>query len=343
MEKILILTGMAGFIGLNVLREMSSRGALNNIYKKIISIDKLGYATKYNLLEYKRLCDLHNITRLDIDINDLPNSKYAYEYQNWTCDILDVASESHVDNSLSDPFSIYNKNSSIPAKLLEWIGKENWKNIGTYWHISTDEVLSEIPLDKIQCDSNWFKTTSPIKPNNPYSASKAAQDCFLMAMKHTFGLNVKFIRMANQCGPYQHVEKMLPASILRVINGEPIKVYGNGLNIRQWTPVNITSKIITDIMEGIINFDDILHIAYRYGVYNNNEISNMISDCMLDFGYNAKIEYITDRLGHDSAYALDTSPLIDEYFEEIISFKEYLRTIIEFYINNKDLYIGKSI
>jgi dTDP-glucose 4,6-dehydratase len=341
MDKVLILTGMAGFIGMNVLKEMAKDENFIKSYKDVISIDKMGYATKYNDAEYKKICDLHCINIINININDLPKSKYKLEYKDVKYDILDMASESHVDNSILDPFSIYNQNTSIPAKLLEWIGKENWKNIGTYYHISTDEIYSEIPLNKVNDDKNWFKIDDSFKPNNPYSASKAAQDCFLIAMRHTFGLNVKFIRMANQVGTFQHIEKMVPASTLRILKGEAIKIYGEGLNVRQWTPVNVTAKIIVDILREKVIFNDILHIAYRYGIYNNNEISNLISECMLDFGYNAKIEYIEDRLGHDSAYALDTTPIVDEYFEEIINFKDYLKSTIEFYVKNKELYLGK--
>jgi len=357
MKKILILTGCAGFIGLNLLKELIKDYDFMKSYHDIISIDKMGYATNYNSLTYYKLCDLYGISTIDEDINNLPNVRNKLffnplEAKDITYDILDFASESHVDNSIADPFSIFNQNVSIPAKLLEWIGKDNWKNINVYYHISTDEVYSEIPLDKVNFYANWFKTTDPFKPNNPYSASKVAQDSFLMSLRHTFGLNVKFIRMANQFGNYQHPEKMVPASVLRVLKGEPIKVYGEGLNVRQWTPVNITVEIILDILKNKIVFDDIIHIADREGVFNNNHITEMMIKILKDFGYESKKEYIKDRLGHDSAYALDTTKLIDSYFwtTPLLDLNYYktegtenhLRKTIKFYIDNKETYLGNN-
>lgn len=338
----LILTGAAGFIGMNVLERLSK----DNKYDFIYSVDKMGYATEYNRTKYYELCaNTKNVFPIACDINDVEKLKVISDISKHNLldlDILDFASESHVDNSIKDPFSIFTQNASIPANILSWIGKENWGKIHTYYHISTDEIYGQLPLDSIRLFANWFKTTDPIKPNNPYSASKAAQDCFLMAMRHTFKIPVKFIRMANQMpGKYQHPEKMLPASILRVIKGETIKVYGQGLNIRQWTPVDITADIIVDILNEKIKFDDVIHIAHRYGVYNNNQITDMIIETMNALGYDAKKEYIVDRLGHDSAYALDTLPEIDKYFDNV-NFKAYLKKTAEYYIQNRDIFIKNT-
>jgi dTDP-glucose 4,6-dehydratase len=335
--KTLILTGAAGFIGLNVLKRLIKDAKTLKKYSSIISIDKLGYATTFNRIEYEKICKENSIDRIDVDINELPKLLYKVDTRK-NIDIIDFASESHVDNSIKDPFSIYSQNASIPAKLLEWIGKDNWKNISTYWHISTDEIYSEIPLNEVYDPKTWFTTKSAFKPNNPYSASKAAQDCFLMAIRHTFGLNVKFIRMANQFGEYQHPEKFLPASVIRGLKGETIKVYGNGLNVRQWTPVKTTSQIIVEIINGDFAFSDVLHIANRFGIYKNNEIVNYIIDIMGEYGYNVKSEFVKDRLGHDSAYALDTGLRVDGYFEDFDIIKSIKETV-KFYIDNKELYL----
>lgn len=344
MNKVLILTGCAGFIGLNFLEQLHGQHG----FDYIISIDKMGYATEYNKKKYYELCDsVRSVYNIDCDINDVVKMKDTLNLDKWAfiddwktteLYILDFASESHVDNSIADPFSIYTQNASIPANLLAWIGKENWCRIKAYYHISTDEIYSELTLDEVQDEKTWFKTTNRIIPNNPYSASKAAQDCFLMSLRHTFNLPVKFIRMANQFGNNQHPEKMLPASILRVLNGDTIKVYGSGKNVRQWTPVEITAKIIVDILDEKIKFTDVIHIANRKGIYNNNVIVDKLCKILDKKGITAKSEYIQDRKGHDLCYALHTESVIDEYFKDC-NFDKEIEKVVDFYIKHKKDYL----
>lgn len=343
MKKVLILTGCAGFIGINVLEKLHGSHGFNYI----ISIDKMGYATKYNSTRYYQLCDsVRSLYNIDCDINDRSTMRNLCDLEKWAfiddwketdVYILDFASESHVDNSIIDPFSTYTDNASIPANLLAWIGKDNWERIRAYYHISTDEVYSELSLEEVKDHNNWFKTTNNFKPNNPYSASKASQDCFLMSLRHTFGLPVKFIRMANQWGPMQHKEKMLPASILRAINGETVKIYGKGENIRQWTPVDITASIIVDILDEKLQFTDVIHIANRNGVYNNNRIIDKLEAALGKKNIQLKREFVVDRKGHDVCYALHTEKNIDEYFSGF-SFSAYLDSVVDFYIKNKEEY-----
>ena len=328
----LIVTGAAGFIGLNFLEKLDEKS-----YDFIISVDKMGYATTYNKERYYQICKEKNIYVINCDINDLSklNSIEELSTLGWSdIDIIDFASESHVDNSIADPFSIYTQNASIPANLLAWVGKENWEKIRMYYHISTDEIYSEISLDDVKKIDKWFTINSPIKPNNPYSASKAAQDCFLMAMRHTFKIPVKFIRLSNQFGIYQHIEKMLPASINRILNKKPVKIYGIGENVRQWTPVGISVSVISDILQNKIIFDDCIHIANKDGVYNNNEIIKILSDVMGEFSYNVDVEYVEDRRGHDTAYALYTEKCVDEYFYNC-DINNYVRETVKYYLERK--------
>lgn len=339
MSRVLILTGAAGFIGFNFLKKFVNSLVIDK-YNFIYSIDKMGYATKYNSEEYRSICKNKNIFSIEKDINSLKEVDNIFNTigkKDCYIDILDFASESHVDNSIKEPFSIYEQNATLPSSLLSWIGKENWGNIKNYWHISTDEIYGEIEFGKINDTSNWFTTTNNFKPSNPYSASKAAQDCFLISLKHTFGLPVKFIRMANQFGKHQHKEKMLPASILRAINGESIKIYGEGKNIRQWTPVDVTVDIFFDIIAENIEIADVLHISNRFGIYNNNQIIEKLVKCLEKKNVICNIEYIEDRKGHDMCYALDSTQKIDSYFDGL-DFDRYLGKVVDFYISNKDLY-----
>lgn len=335
-----ILTGCAGFIGLNFLEKFVKDSDADYV----ISIDKMGYATTFNSKRYYELCSIskNNISPITCDINDVDKLKSL-------CDvgpaneitIVNFASESHVDNSIKDPFLVYTQNASIPANLLKWIGKDNWHKIKKFNQISTDEIYGEIPLHDVKKEENWFKSDGIFKPSNPYSASKAAQDCFLMSMNRTFNIPVRFIRMANQFGKWQHPEKMLPASIMRIIRGETIKIYGNGKNIRQWTDVEVTAKIINDLVNsGTAEPEQkVFHIANRFGINNNNTIVNYLQTIMTELGYKSEKEYIEDRKGHDSAYALSTTPDIDDYFKTN-SLGQKIKETAEFYIKNKDLYLG---
>ncbi len=348
MNKILILTGCAGFIGIHFLENLRE----NHGFDYIISIDKMGYATEYNKNRYYELCDsIRSVYNIDCDINDTTKMKDLCDLDNWifiddwkTTElyVLDFASESHVDNSITDPFSIYTQNASLPANLLSWIGKENWCRIKAYYHISTDEVYGDLTLEDAKNGDKWFKTTNTLNPGNPYSASKAAQDCFLMSMKHTFNLPVKFIRMANQFGKYQHPEKMLPASILRAINGDTIKVYGNGENIRQWTPVRTTVEVIKSIVDGEIVFDDVIHIANPWGLLTNNQIVVKLRNILKDKGIDTRTEYVQDRKGHDVCYALDTTGEMQcrfAFYYQDEHFDDELERVVDFYIEHKKEFI----
>lgn len=331
----LILTGSAGFIGLNTLLKLVS----NNKYDFIYSIDKMGYATKYNSDVYFKTCRLNkNIKHLACDINQLDNIAKLPELAHANLDILNFASDSHVDNSIKDPFSIYTQNASIPAKILEWIGKENWGNIKTFYHISTDEVYGDIELEHIKDKTKWFTKQTRFNPSNPYSASKVAQDCFLLSMRHTFKIPVKFIRLANQFGEHQHSEKMVPFSVLRVLKNLPIQIYGAGNNIRQWTPVDTSANIICDIVNEKLEFKDIIHLANKNGIFTNNEIVDKIITILHTFNIQSQKEYIEDRKGHDKAYALMTESYIDQYYDTV-DFDAYLKRTIQFYINHKEKYL----
>jgi dTDP-glucose 4,6-dehydratase len=333
MFKSLLITGAAGFIGLNFLEKFDA-----SAYDIIESVDKMGYATKYNKARYYELCKQRNINVTDCDINNVDALSECVRWgENVSIDIIDFASESHVDNSIKDPFSTYSQNASIPANILAWIGKSNWGNIKNYFHISTDEVYGQIALEDANDESKWFKTTTNFNPSNPYSASKVAQDAFLMSMRHTFGIPVKFIRMANQFGKHQHKEKMVPASIMRAVNGESIKVYGTGNNIRQWTPVDITATIIADIVSGKLVFDDIIHLSNRWGLHNNNVIVEKLVASLGRKGIIPTKEYIEDRKGHDLCYALTSTPEVDAYYENF-DIDKYFDETVQFYIDNKEEY-----
>lgn len=329
MKNGLILTGCAGFVGVNLLFKISPE--LRKRYDRVVSVDKLGYATVYNREVYKELCDGLNIERVDANILEL--ASHIRFSPNWDWDVVDLASESHVDNSISNPASLYEENALLPSRLLGAF--DDFRSIRSFYHISTDEVYGDLPTNAPE--KNWFTENSPFKPSNPYSASKVAQDAYLTSMKRTFGVPVRIIRMANQFGNFQHPEKMLPASCLRAFRGDSIKIYGLGLNQRQWTPVDVTAKIIVDKLEALADFD-VLHIANKKGLASNNHIVDILSET-IEFcaGIKSQMEYVPDRKGHDLCYALKTLPSIDEYFKDV-KLDAAIGNAAEFYFLKKEDY-----
>jgi dTDP-glucose 4,6-dehydratase len=338
MNKTLILTGCAGFIGFNFLKYFITQ---RHTYKHIFSIDKLGYATELTKIHYFNLCEKNSIVMFNdkvstLHFDDDPYFNSILDHSDCF-DILDFASESHVDNSIDKPFVIFEENSMIPAFLIRTLGI---KKIERYYHISTDEVYGDLPLKYRGCDRlGCFRVNSPYRPSNPYSASKVAQDAYLEAMSRTFGLNVTLIRMANQYGPYQHYEKMIPISLQRAFNGKKIGIYGKGENCRQWTYVEDTVKIISDIvLKNIFKKTayHIIHIADRRTLMSNNEMVQTLCKVLKEFKlwHEPEYEYITDRPGHDMMYCLDVEQDVQDYYETR-SFEDGLRSTIRFYLDRK--------
>lgn len=324
--KNLLVTGCAGFIGLNFLKELKT---IRKQYKEIISIDRIDYASEFNIEEYRKVCSDLNIIRIDNDINTFHSDIMSL----LSFDIVNFASGSHVTKSLYTS-EVYKENVLLVPNLIDKIG---FKNIETFYHISTDEVYGEITLDKTD-DKHWFTPKTPLAPNNPYSASKASQDLYLNAMKHTYGMNVRYIRLANQFGPYQHPEKMFPKSILRAFDGKPILIHGDGRHIRQWTPVVRSVKVIKDYISNVLPQRDVLHIAMDQPLESNlsvvKEWCTILKD---DFNITPEIEFIPDRSGNDLMYALSTDNDVKPYFYDKPVIYEFKDTI-QFYKDNLELY-----
>ncbi len=332
----LIITGSAGFIGINMLNYINK----NHNFDFVYCIDKLGYATQYNLKQYELLCDPYrHIFRFDCDINDPIKLKSMCDIDgaHWASDwwILDFASNSHVDKSITNPVSLYNENCTIPSNVLQWLGHDNWQYIRKYYHISTDEVYGDISIDFKDDKRSYFSTLSNFKPSNPYAASKAAQDLYLSSMARTFHIDVCIIRMANQFGLYQHPEKMIPASIIRALKGETIKIYGEGNNYRQWTFVEDTVQAINSIMAETISIDSliyppIIHLADDKNLISNNQLISYIIESLKRYNVDTKIEYITDRLGHDQMYAMRVTDELKQFFST--KFNEALDKTVDHYV-----------
>lgn len=311
----ILVTGGAGFIGSCFIRYMLNK----HPDYRIINLDALTYAG--------------NIENLD-DIKD--NKNYAFVHGN-ICDkklvkdivaeadcIINFAAESHVDRSIEGSEIFIETNVKGTLNLLQ-----SAKDLGVerYIQISTDEVYGSLGKD------GYFYETSPISPNSPYSASKASADMLARAYFETFKVPVLITRCSNNYGPYQYPEKLIPFFISKLLKGEKVPVYGDGLNVRDWLYVyDHCSAIDTVLHKGEVGE------VYNVGGHNektNLEITKLILNAM---GRDENsIEYVKDRLGHDRRYAICNDKIISQLgWQPSLTFEEGIKLTIDWYLNNQN-------
>lgn len=314
MKKILV-TGGAGFIGSNFVRMVLSEHS--DCF--IVNLDKLTYAGNLenlaDFLEHKN----HKFIKGDICDTALIQ-KIINEYQIDV--IINFAAESHVDRSITGPKIFIETNIVGTLTLLE-VARD--KNIERFIQISTDEVYGALgPAGK-------FTEQTPLSPNSPYSASKAAADHLVSAFGHTWGLRYNITRCSNNYGEYQFPEKMIPLMINNSLNDKELPVYGDGLYIRDWLYVYDHCTAIWQV----------LHKAPAGEIYNIggcNEKTNLeVIDIILNRLDKPKslVKHVTDRPGHDRRYAIDASKMMNQLgWEPSVSFEEGINKTIDWYLQN---------
>lgn len=333
--KKLLITGGAGFIGSNFIPYFLAQ---HDSYH-LINLDLLTYAGDLGNLKELENHPRYTFVQGDIKDRDLVNRLFAlHDFHG----VIHFAAESHVDNSIKNPgvFIETNVNGTfvlIDVAYRHWMEKPFLPKIGyefcRFHHISTDEVYGTLG------ESGLFTEQTPYAPNSPYSASKAASDMIVRSYHHTYGMDTVITNCSNNYGPKQHDEKLIPTVIRKALAGQPIPIYGDGKNIRDWL-------YVLDHCRGI---DRVFHEGKSGEVYNiggrnerdNNYIAHQICVILdrlkpkLSGSYADQIAYVEDRAGHDRRYAIDASKLEGELgwlAEE--TFETGIEKTIEWYLNN---------
>ena len=328
--KNLLITGGAGFIGSHVVKLF----VRNYPHYRIINLDKLTYAgNPANVKEMEAMAN-YRFVKADIcDFERLRNIFSTYQIDG----VIHLAAESHVDRSITDPFSFARTNVMGTLNLLQ-AAKEQWKGSegnNRFYHVSTDEVYGALAFD--DC---LFTEKTPYDPHSPYSASKASSDHFVRAYHDTYGLPVVISNCSNNYGPYQFPEKLIPLFINNIRHNKPLPVYGKGENVRDWLYVEDHARAIDLIFHEGTDGE-----TYNIGGFNewkNLDIIHLLiktTDRLLgrEEGASEKlITYVTDRAGHDLRYAIDATKLKHELgWEPSLQFEEGIEKTVLWYLTHQ--------
>ncbi|GGH33339.1 dTDP-glucose 4,6-dehydratase [Paenibacillus segetis] len=312
----LLVTGGAGFIGSNFVLYMLKQ----HPDYQIVNVDALTYAG--NLENLKSIKHESNYTFVKADITDA-NAIEELFIQGVDV-VVNFAAESHVDRSILDP-EVFVKTNVLGTQVL--LDASRRHKVGKFLQVSTDEVYGTLG------QTGLFSEQTPLAPNSPYSASKAGGDLMVRAYHETFGLPVNITRCSNNYGPYQFPEKLIPLMISKALGDEPLPVYGDGLNIRDWLYVEDHCHAI----------DLVIHQGRNGEVYNiggNNERTNIhiVQAILEELGKpQSLITYVPDRLGHDRRYGIDPSKVMDELgWKPKYSFEIGIKETISWFLEHQD-------
>ena len=330
----ILVTGGAGFIGANFVIDWLAAGL-----EPVVNFDKLTYAG--NLENLARLKGNSAHVFVQGDIGDTEKVAQVLT-QHRPRAVLNFAAESHVDRSIHSPEDFIQTNIVGTYRLLEavraYVGGMTpaEKTAFRFLHVSTDEVYGSLSFE-----APAFTEEHVYQPNSPYSASKAASDHLVRAYHHTYGLPVMTTNCSNNYGPYQFPEKLIPLIIHNVLNGKPLPIYGDGLNVRDWLYVGDHCSAIRAVLErGKID------ATYNVGGWNemsNLDVVHTVCD-ILDAekprsdgaSYRTQITFVPDRPGHDRRYAIDATKIDRELgWKPAQTFETGIRQTVRWYLDNQ--------
>ncbi|WP_210509027.1 dTDP-glucose 4,6-dehydratase [Naasia sp. SYSU D00057] len=311
----LLVTGGAGFIGSNFVHH-----ALGATDHTVTVLDKLTYAGNRSSLDSLPE-DRFRFVQGDIADAELVDGLFSEVDA-----VVHFAAESHNDNSLADPRPFLDTNIVGTYTLLEAARRHGTR----FHHISTDEVYGDLELD----DPQRFTESTPYNPSSPYSSTKAGSDLLVRAWVRSFGVQATISNCSNNYGPYQHVEKFIPRQITNVLRGERPKLYGAGLNVRDWIHANDHSSAVLRILDA-----GTIGETYLIGADGEKSNKDVVELILTALGQPADAyDHVTDRAGHDLRYAIDSTKLRTELGWEPAyrDFEAGLRATIDWYRDHED-------
>lgn len=330
----ILVTGGAGFIGSALVRRLAE-----HTDHEVLVFDKLTYAGNLSSLAPAQSNERYSFVQGDIcDADAVAKALAAFKPDV----VAHLAAESHVDRSIDGPGAFIQTNVvgtfvMLNQSLAYWRGLDDaGKAAFRFHHISTDEVFGSLGED------GFFTETTAYDPRSPYSASKAGSDHLVRAWGHTYGLPVLVTNCSNNYGPYHFPEKLIPLIIIRALNGEPLPVYGDGSNVRDWLFVDDHARALQAVFERGAPGE-------TYNVGGNAERKNIevvrVICGILDTlrprtdgkAYADQITYVTDRPGHDHRYAIDASKIrADLGWEPSVTFEQGIEQTVRWYLDNQD-------
>lgn len=326
----ILVTGGAGFIGANFVEHLLA----SDPDVRIVNLDSLTYAGSLDNLVAVMKNERHRFVHGDITDAQLVNRLFAEGIDT----VVHFAAESHVDRSITGPAAFVTTNIVGTFTLLEaaraaWLG-ERGKDKVRFHHVSTDEVFGSL-----SGDDPPFRESTPYSPNSPYSASKAGSDHLARAYHHTYALPVTITNCSNNYGPYQHAEKFIPTVIRSALAEKAIPIYGAGLNVRDWLYVGDHCAAIETVIRA--GHDGRTYLVGGRSERRNIDIARQICGILDEISPRSRGEYaelltsVTDRLGHDFRYAIDSSVIESELgWRPRESFDTGIRKTVRWYIDN---------
>ena len=328
----ILVTGGLGFIGSALVRRAVYCG------HSVMNVDAMTYAATSQSVS--SVSASHNYF---FERGDIRDGKFLDKiFLEFKPDVvMHLAAESHVDNSINDPSDFISTNvvgtyTLLQSALNYWVVNKKFDQF-RFHHISTDEVFGTLPLGS----TSKFSEATPYAPRSPYSASKASADHLVRAWHHTFGMPVLITNCSNNYGPFHFPEKFIPVIINSALNNQPIPLYGDGLNVRDWLFVEDHAiALLKVVQDGVV--------GETYNIGGNSEASNIeivksvcgILDRLvprLEGSYRDLIEFVPDRPGHDRRYAVDTKKIFTELkWEPATNLMDGLEFTVNWYLENED-------